>query len=201
MLMSFYWFARSLMKLFIHILYRVRVEGLENLPSDGGYIICSNHINNLDPVVVGTSIPKKMSYMAKEELFHNKILGFIILKLGMFPVNRNGADISAIKSSIKVLKKGDALGIFPEGTRNLERNEMKAKPGLAMIAIKAKVPIVPVAIISDYKLFGNIKIQINRPITYDEYYNLKIDVDTYQRLSQTVMDSIENQRKLSEQIN
>lgn len=199
--MSFYWFARSLMKLFIHILYKVRVEGLENLPSDGGYIICSNHINNLDPVVVGTSIPRKMSYMAKEELFHNKLLGFIILKLGMFPVNRSGADISAIKSSIRVLNKGDVLGIFPEGTRNLHRNEMKAKPGLAMIAIKAKVPIVPVAIISDYKLFGSIKIQINKPITYNEYYNLKIDVDTYQHLSQKVMDSIENLRKLSEQIN
>ncbi|MBB6216682.1 1-acyl-sn-glycerol-3-phosphate acyltransferase [Anaerosolibacter carboniphilus] len=199
--MSFYWFARNLMRLFIHFFYRVRVEGLEHLPKDGGYIICSNHINYLDPLVIGTSIPRKMGYMAKEELFRNKLLGFILIKLGMFPVNRNGADISAIKSSLRILNKGDVLGIFPEGTRNIQRNEMKSKPGLAMIAIKAKVPIVPVAIISDYKLFGKIKIKINEPITYDEYYNLKIDVDTYQLLSQKVMDSIENQTKLSAPIN
>ncbi|MDF2547902.1 MAG: acyl-phosphate glycerol 3-phosphate acyltransferase [Anaerosolibacter sp.] len=199
--MNFYWFARNLMKFFIYILFRVDIDGLEKLPREGAYIVCSNHINYLDPLVIGTSIHRKMSYMAKEELFKNKLFGYILLKLGMFPVNRSGADISAIKSAIRVLNKGDVLGIFPEGTRNLQKSEMKAKPGLAMIAIKAKVPIVPVAIISDYKLFGKIKIKINEPIIYDEYYHSKIDVDTYQQLSQKVMDTIEYQTKLSALIN
>jgi 1-acyl-sn-glycerol-3-phosphate acyltransferase len=199
--MSFYWFARNLMKFFIHAFFRVKIEGIEKLPGEGAYILCSNHINYLDPLVIGTSIHRKMSYMAKEELFKNKLLGYILIKLGMFPVNRNGADISAIKSAIRVLNKGDVLGIFPEGTRNLERSEMRAKPGLAMIAIKAKVPIVPVAIISDYKLFSKIKIKINAPITYDEYYQTKLDVHTYQKLSQKVMDTIECQTKPSAHIN
>lgn len=199
--MVFYRFARFLMKLFIHTFYSVRIEGMAHLPMEGAYIICSNHINYLDPLVVGTSIPRKMSYMAKEELFKNKLLGYILIKLGMFPVNRNGADISAIKSSIRVLNKGDILGIFPEGTRNLQKSEMKAKPGLAMIAIKAKVPVIPVAIISDYKLFGQIKIIINEPIFYNDYYSSKIDVDTYQQLSQKVMDIIEYQTKQSALIN
>ncbi|MEW9123112.1 MAG: lysophospholipid acyltransferase family protein [Thermotaleaceae bacterium] len=191
--MDFYQFARGVMKIYIHIFYRVNIQNIENVPKEGGCIVCSNHIHNLDPVIIGTVISRQMSYMAKEELFKVKILGTIIRKLGMFPVSRDSADLSAIKNSLKLLNGGKILGIFPEGTRKKKGVTHKAKPGLAMIAIKAKVPIIPVTIISNYKLFSKITVKIGTPLTFDAYYDQKLNVESYQELSQKVMDQIESQ--------
>ncbi|MTI55338.1 lysophospholipid acyltransferase family protein [Geosporobacter ferrireducens] len=191
--MDFYTFARNLMKIYVDLFYRIEVENLHYIPKEGACIVCSNHIHNLDPVIIGTTIPRKMTYMAKEELFGIKILGAIIRKLGMIPVNRDGADLSAIKNSLKALNSGKVLGIFPEGTRKKKGAPSNVKPGLAMIAIKGKVPIVPVAIISDYKLFRKIKVKVGAPLSFEEYYGQKLSVDTYQELSQKVMEQIETE--------
>lgn len=191
--MDFYTFARNLMKIYVDLFYRVEVENLHYIPKEGACIVCSNHIHNLDPVIIGTTIPRKMSYMAKEELFRIKILGSIIRKLGMIPVNRDTADLSAIKNSLRILNSGKVLGIFPEGTRKKKDVPSKVKPGLAMIAIKGKVPVIPVAIISNYRLFGKIKVKIGSPLSFEEYYGQKLSVDTYQELSQKIMEQIETE--------
>ncbi len=188
--MLFYKVVKISVRFLLSLIYKIEIIGKENIPNEGKAIVCSNHFNNLDPVVIGTYLPRKINYMAKEELFSSKPMAAILKRLGVFPVRRGGADISAIKSALKILKNENALGIFPEGTRSKTGEMLKAKPGLAMIGIKSKSPIVPIAIIGDYKPFRKIKIIIDNPIEFTEYYNKKMSIDEYQQISQNVLDHI-----------
>ncbi|WP_026895053.1 lysophospholipid acyltransferase family protein [Clostridiisalibacter paucivorans] len=188
--MRFYNLARFLAKVVLKILYKVEIHGLENIPNKGKIVICSNHSSLWDPVIVATSISRQVSFMAKKELFNNKILKSIILKLGAFPVNRKGADLNAIKTSLRILKKGGALGIFPEGTRNIEGKRIDAKPGTAMIGIKSRTPIIPMRIITNYKFFNTIKVFIGKPIYLERYFGQKLSMDKYSEISNEIMNNI-----------
>ena len=101
----------------IKLLHPTTVEGLENLPS-GGVLLCANHSSNWDPLILATRLPVnyRLHIMAKEELFKNPVLGWIIRKLGAFPVSRGNNDIQSVKTAIQSIKSGDNLLIFPEGT-------------------------------------------------------------------------------------
>lgn len=178
------------MKSFFHLKYRISVEGLGNLPKDSGYILCCNHINLQDPLVVGISLPFSIRYMAKKELFNNPLLGGFLKFAGGFPVDRDGNDLSAIKTSLKVLKNNEALLIFAEGTRNKTPMPLEAKPGVAMIAFKSKVPIVPTTIDSSYKIFSKVHIKFHTPVYLDEYYGEKLATDDYQKITQGIIDKV-----------
>lgn len=186
----FYKVVKNSIRLILSLIYRVEIQGKENIPTEGKSIVCSNHFNLLDPVFIGTCLPRKINYMAKEELFSNKIFALILNKLGVFPVKRGGADISAIKTALKILKNEEIFGIFPEGTRSKTGEMLEAKPGLAMIAIKSQSSIIPAAIIGNYKPFSKVKIIIDKPIDFSDYYDQKISTDEYQQLSQSVLDHI-----------
>ncbi|HOE57488.1 MAG TPA: lysophospholipid acyltransferase family protein, partial [Bacillota bacterium] len=140
-----YSFARALLIPIFLFFYNYRVIGRENIPKDGAYIVCSNHVSAIDPIFVGISIPHRMYFMAKVELFKNKLIGALMHGLGVFPIKRGEADIKGIKTSLKILNRGKVLALFPEGTRN-KTDEAIAEPGIAMIAIRSKTPVVPVAI-------------------------------------------------------
>lgn len=172
------------------ILYNVKVEGKENLPIGGPLIICANHTSAIDPIILAITLPYKRLYsMAKAELFKIKILAWFFTTIGVFPVKRGEADIRSIKTSLKILKEGKIMGIFPEGTRN-KSGEVKAEPGVAMIAIKAQTPILPIAIISNYKLFNRTTVKIGKPIVLEQYYDQKLQVDDYQNISLEIMKYI-----------
>jgi len=188
--MIFYKVVKNSIRLLLSLIYRIEIQGKENIPKEGKAIVCSNHFNLLDPLLVGTCLPRKINYMAKEELFSNKLLALILNKLGVFPVKRSGADISAIKTALKVLKSGEIFGIFPEGTRSKAGEVIEAKPGLAMISIKSQSHIIPVAIIGNYKPFSKIKIIIDKPIDLSHYYGQKNSTEEYQQLSQNVLNHI-----------
>lgn len=188
--MMFYKVVKNSIRFILSLIYRVEIQGKENIPMEGKSIVCSNHFNLLDPVFIGTCLPRKINYMAKEELFSNKIFALILNKLGVFPVKRGGADISAIKAALKILKNEEIFGIFPEGTRSKTGEMLEAKPGLAMIAIKSQSSIIPVAIIGNYKPFSKIKIIIDKPIDFSDYYDQKISIEEYQQLSQSVLEHI-----------
>ncbi|MBU5677508.1 1-acyl-sn-glycerol-3-phosphate acyltransferase [Alkaliphilus sp. MSJ-5] len=188
--MMFYKVVKNSIRFILSLIYRVEIQGKENIPMEGKSIVCSNHFNLLDPVFIGTCLPRKINYMAKEELFSNKIFALILNKLGVFPVKRGGADISAIKTALKILKNEEVFGIFPEGTRSKTGEMLEAKPGLAMIAIKSQSSIIPVAIIGNYKPFSKIKIIIDKPIDFSDYYDQKISIEEYQQLSQSVLEHI-----------
>lgn len=134
------------------IFFRWKVTGAENIPAAGGVIIAANHVSLWDPPVLGTAIPRRIHFMAKEELFTNPVFRWLITKLGAFPVKRGIADRTAIRTALSLLENGSVLGLFPEGTRSKTGVLGAPEPGLAMLAIKAGVPVVPAAIIGTNKV-------------------------------------------------
>ncbi|WP_352417878.1 lysophospholipid acyltransferase family protein [Proteiniborus sp.] len=188
--MTLYSFLRTILFVVFRLVFRINVTGIENVPTEGKIIICSNHVSMLDPITVAISVPRRIYFMAKKELFKNKIFGKLLDKLGAFPVDREGADLSAIRNSLKILKSEEALGIFPEGTRSKKEEIDNAKPGIAMISIKGKAPIVPIYIDTKYKLFKKINIIIGEQIISEEYYNQKFNMEDYKEFSKQVMTKI-----------
>lgn len=185
-----YRIAKGILKPIFNILYNVQVEGRENLPKQGPLIICANHTSAIDPIILGVNMPYKKIYsMAKAELFNNKLIGWLMYKLGVFPVKRGEADLKSIKTSLKLLKDGQIMGIFPEGTRN-KTGEVKAEPGVAMIAVKAQAPVLPVAIISNYKLFKGTMVKIGKAIDMEKYYGQKLQNEDYHNISLDIMRQI-----------
>src|SRR5579864_2900572 len=110
----------------------MRVYGAENVPKDGPLIVACNHVSYLDPPVLGTASPRRIEYMAKRQLFEIPVLGSLISAVGAYPVDREGSATAAVKRSVEVLRRGGAIGIFPEGTRNLE-GTAEARTGVALL--------------------------------------------------------------------
>lgn len=121
------------------------VTGLENVPEVGGAVIASNHLSFLDPPVVGSALPRRTYYFAKSELFV-PVFGWIIRKCYAFPVERGGADTRALKHAIELLRAGELLTMFPEGTRSTDGEVHEFDLGAALAAARAGVPIVPCAL-------------------------------------------------------
>jgi len=147
-----YELLRMFFAVLFSIAFRWRTSGTENIPA-GGAIIAANHISLWDPPVVGTAISRKAHFMAKEELFANPVFGWLISKLGAFPVKRGAADRTAIKTALTLLKNGSILVIFPEGTRSKDGKLGTPEAGLALLAVKAGVPVIPAAIFGTNKIF------------------------------------------------
>lgn len=151
--------------------YNVKVEGKENLPEKPGFIIASNHRSYADPPLLAvTSMCAKFSFVAKEELFRNRFFGWLIRKLGAFPVERGRGDMKVISDSIERLGEGRNLVIFPEGTRSMDGKLGRGKTGVALIAAKSGADVVPAAIIFNGKLGFRKKITVRygKPIHFNE---------------------------------
>jgi len=108
--------------------------------------LASNHVSNLDPMILGISTGRRLNYMAKDSLFKGKFLGFVLPRLGAFPIKRNSADIGALKECFRRIREGGPLLLFPEGTRHGTAEDKKALAGVGFLAQKAGVPVVPVFI-------------------------------------------------------
>ncbi len=184
--MAFYRIARSIANVLFRIIFRIRIEGRENISKDGALIICSNHISNFDPIMIAIAIPRPVSFMAKKELFSNKLF----LSLNAFPVDRKGSDLSAIRSSLKVLKEEKILGIFPEGTRVYKMDLDSIKSGIGLIAIKGQAPVVPIYIDSKYKPFSKVKITIGQTMNFEDLYGKRLNSEEYGNISKEIMKSI-----------
>ena len=153
----------------VTLIYRLKVVGAENEPKEGPFLVCSNHISAADPVLISAAAKNQISYMAKKELFKIPLLGGLLKSCGVFPVDRGGKDVSAVKKAISLLKEGNCVGIFPQGTRRpgVDPRETELKTGAAMIAVKADADILPVFIHrknNTPKLFRKTTIVIGKPI-------------------------------------
>ena len=148
MIPAVYWLATNITKYLLLPLYtRIEVRGRENVPAEGGLIIASNHLNDADPGIICASIPRKVIYMAKVELFRVPGLAQFMRAFGAFPVRRNEADLAALRLSTETLKIGGALCIFPEGTRGGPAAKMREGwPGAGLIALRNDALILPIAI-------------------------------------------------------
>ncbi len=161
----FYYLVRLFFAVFLKILYRPKVHGIDNIPNRKPFIICSNHLCWMDPIIVGIAIPAgyRIHYMAKKELFSNFIIAYLLRKVGAFPLNRKDADYAAIKRSYQLLQDGQVLGLFPEGSRSKNGKLQKAYNGAALIAARSGVPVLPVAIAGPYRIFRPLNVFIGKP--------------------------------------
>ncbi|MGE3798329.1 MAG: lysophospholipid acyltransferase family protein [Thermomicrobiales bacterium] len=131
---------------FLRPLIGLEVWGVEHVPPEGPLIVVSNHLSNADPPLVSIAFPRPLFFMGKAELFRNPLLGFLVKLFGGFPVQRGTADRAAIRHALKVLNQGQAVGIFPEGGRSRTAALAPGFPGVGLIALQARVPVIPVAI-------------------------------------------------------
>lgn len=149
-----------LVRFFMRLWYNIRIEGQENVPKEG-CVLASNHRTNADPPLLAISAGTyKYAFVAKEELFKNPVFGWLIRKLGAFPVSRGKGDMKVIDDAVSKVNDGDKLIIFPEGTRSKDGKVGKGKSGVAYIAAKAGAPVVPVGIVFDGKLKFRKKITV-----------------------------------------
>lgn len=186
----FYKVCRVIVRFVMLFVFRLKFVGQENLPAEGGVVVAFNHKSNFDPVMAGLSCKRKLRFMAKEELFKNPLFGALIKALGAFPVRRGKGDIGAIKSSLKILGEGNVMLMFPEGHRIKDGRKVKAKPGVALIAQRAQVPVVPVCISGEYKWMHKITVTYGKPISLEEYYGQKLEQEKIQQIADNVLDEI-----------
>ncbi|PLR66995.1 MULTISPECIES: lysophospholipid acyltransferase family protein [Bacillaceae] len=165
--MTFYQFAKGVVAAVFFPLYRIEVKGKEHFPKDGAVLLCSNHIDNLDPPTVGISAPRQVHFMAKEELFRVPVLGGIVRKVGSFPVKRGMSDREALRKGLNVLKDGGVLGLFPEGTRSKDGKLGKGLAGAGFFALRSDALVVPCAVIGTYKPFNKVRVYFGEPINLD----------------------------------
>lgn len=177
------------------LLFRTKISGRENMPKDGACFVCCNHLSNWDPVLLAVAVKRPLHFMAKKEIFGVPGLGSIARTLGAFPVDRENADVTAVKTALNHIKHENALGIFPQGTRCVGRppEELPIKGGVGMMVYKMKSDVVPVSIYSKgYKIspFKRVYIEIGKPIKFEEYEAGEKGNETYQKIGDTIFGRI-----------
>lgn len=138
-----YYVSYFFFKLLSALFFPLTVTGRGNLPAGQGFIIASNHISNMDPFILGIASRRRLSYVAKDSLFYNKFLRYLLYRVDAFPVKRGGADFRAMRETLRRLKKGAPIVLFPEGTRQTTGVERKIHEGIGFIVAKAGVPVIP----------------------------------------------------------
>lgn len=144
--MLYHLFKWSVVSPMLHVYFRGRIYGAENVPQQGPLVVVSNHASDFDPPILSSCMKRPVAFMAKEELFEIPILKKAILLYGAYPVKRGMADRSAIRSALSYLEQGWATGVFLQGTRTADGRITEPKLGAALIAAKAKVPLLPVSL-------------------------------------------------------
>ncbi len=193
----FLFLARLLCFLPIAIFHPTTIKGRKNIPK-GKAILCINHLSNWDMVLYYLNTTKKVSVMAKQELFDNKILGWALKCCGAFPVERETTDLKAIKKGLKVLNENKKLMIFPEGKRMFDDSTVlgELKNGVALFAIRTKSPIVPIWIEKRPKLFRRSYYHIGQPYELSEFYGKKIDAELLSKATEVVRQKMLELREL-----
>ena len=191
---SFYTFAIVTIRIVATLGARWEIRGRENVPTEGGIIIVSNHLHFVDPPLIGASLGRKIILMAKQELFQVPIVGWVVRHFDAFPVRRGEADRSAMRNALNGLKYGLAIGLFPEGTRSRDGVMRDAYPGAALIALQSGRPILPVAIEGSETIWSNWK-RLRRPtirITYGQAFTMSFPRGTPDRLERATKEMMQH---------
>jgi 1-acyl-sn-glycerol-3-phosphate acyltransferase len=148
----FYRLANLIVMFILRLFTRCRVEGVENVPASGPLLLVSNHLNMVDPPVLGAIIPRHIVFMGKEESFHHPVMGPLVKWYGAFAVRRGQTDRQALRTAESVLRSGGVVGMFPEGHRSKSGKMTKAFAGASLLAVMADAPVLPVAIMGTWIL-------------------------------------------------
>ena len=163
----FYYFGRTLLFPFYKLLYRFKVKNRDAVPAEGGVILACNHMSFADPVLLGLSQRRRLYFMAKAELFRNKFAGAVIRALGAFPVERGAGDGKALKTGEDILREGNAMTIFLEGTRTKTGELLRPRSGCALVAQQMQLPVVPCCITKRHfhHMFSKTIVHFGAPLT------------------------------------
>ena len=195
----FFEIVKAILRFLMLFVFRIRVVGKENMPKEGGLLAAINHRSNWDVIIAGIMSPRQLGFMGKAELFKNKLFGALFSSLGAFPVQRGKGDIGAIKAALTRLRDGKTVAMFPEGRRVKNNEVVTPKSGAVMLAHKAKVPIVPIKISGKFKWMSKITVYIGEPVSYEEFYDVKLTVEQLQDLSDELMKNICSLDKVKEE--
>ncbi|MBB4823784.1 1-acyl-sn-glycerol-3-phosphate acyltransferase [Sporosarcina luteola] len=185
--MNLYPLGKFLVSTIFFPLYRIKVIGKENFPEDGGVLLCANHIENFDPPVVGITCPRTVHFMAKEELFQTPVLKSVLPSVNAYPVKRGMSDREAFRTTLKLLKEGKVVGLFPEGTRSKTGELGKGLAGAGFFALKGNAKVVPCAIVGPYKPFRQLKVVYGKPLDMTEYRERKASAE---EVTEVIMNAI-----------
>lgn len=193
--MTFYRFALNLTSALSRLFFKMEYENTENIPTDEGFIVCSNHTTWWDPIFAAPKIKPEIYFMAKEEFFSGFLIGTLFKNLNAFPVKRGSADMSSLKHAEDIVKGGGVLCLFPEGTRSKDKQPGRAKPGVAMIASKVNCGILPVGI--SYKgrlaLGKKVTVRYGKFIPYAELGITEGSSSSIRKASVLIMERIVNE--------
>ena len=192
--------CRRLAWLLFHTFLPVRYEHVERLRVDPPFIVIGNHLSNLDPIVIALAIPKhQVHFLAKKELAKVGIVRWFLGKLHAIYVDRHNSDMEAMRSCMKVTRNGGILGIFPEGTRHHQGLMEEIESGVALMALRSGVPLIPVYIQGKLRLFRRLDVLIGEPIPMDDLRAEGVNAQTCQqlltRITQTYAEMAESKKK------
>ena len=185
----------GIMRFWFAIMFKVEIKGKENVPAEGNAIICCNHYSNYDPFAAAIYLDRLPRYIGKKELFENKILAYLLKEVRVFPLDRKATmDMKAVKTALKILKDGEILGIFAEGTRVKEGQQVDAKGGVALFAMKGNANVIPCAISGKYKFRNKITVEYGEPLTLDEFRGQKLTTEVMGEITDVIMGKVEEMK-------
>lgn len=187
---KFYDACRVVMRPIYRLLYPADVQGLENIPAEGGYLLCANHCSNRDPLYLAALVRnRRLHFMAKAELFKFKPLAAAVRGLMAFPVDRGHNDLNAVRTALRLLADGHILGLFPQGTRSRENKRLPMLNGVSMIALRAQKPVIPVYIGGPYRPFRRTRVRIGAPVDLSDF-GRKMDGVTLAAATRRIEDAV-----------
>ena len=187
---SFYAFARPVLGGLFAVFLPSKVTGREMIPQDGPFLLCANHVSAMDPLMLALKTPKRhLRFIAKAELFQIPVVSWVIRALGAFPIHRGQRDMAAMRESLNLLKDGHAVGIFPQGTRSPVEQRLKMENGVALIALRAKVPVIPAFIGGKFRLFRKTRVAFGKPVFLEDLWG-KFDADSMNEATKRIEDAV-----------
>lgn len=168
-----YYFLWGLTLIIFKVSFKIKIRGKGNIPSKGPAVVASNHLSYLDPIVLGLITPRRMNFIAKEELFGNSLFRALITQLGAFPLKRERFDRAGYERALAILREGGILILFPEGTRAQHGKPGHLRQGAVRIALRAGVPLVPIVIAGTDSILprgkrtirlGKIRVEVGKPL-------------------------------------
>src|SRR6476660_2518942 len=195
----YYWLGYHLSRLLAQLFFGFRMINRERTIQTGPVILAMNHQSFFDPPLAGNACDRPIFFLAKKSLMNVPVLGWLLPKLNVIPVNIEGGDRSALKALLRILKAGECALVFPEGTRTPDGNLQPAAPGLGLLIAKTRAPVVPMRIFGAHEAwprgstkirFHPITIVVGHPIFFTEADIAERGKDVYQRLSERVMNEI-----------
>ncbi len=186
----FYRFLCAVLGVWYGLFFRPRMDGMENIPAEGGFVVCANHCSNRDPFFLAIACKHRyFHFMAKTELFKWKPLAAIVRSLGGFPVDRGNSDLGAVRTSLKLIADGHGLAIFPQGTRVKDNRRTPMLEGVSMIALRANAPVIPAYIGGPYRLFRKTQVTFGKPVDLSDF-GRRVNSETLAAATRRIEDAV-----------